>query len=242
MGSVLRTEHGNLEGGRIEWLPHHALEAGAPLHVGDSYTSDGTTLIALSGGGTLRVAPGSAFEVSADAEVLLNSGRVYLDFPRGVDGFVLRTSTGTVEHIGTQYEVTALARGMRVRVREGSVSVHTLNGVQPAEAGTEIVVYADEVVRQPVPTYGPEWKWAESIAPEFDIEDQPLADFLNWVARETGRRIVFADDRTRQLATETRLHGSIHGLNPSQALERVLSTTTLRCDVQENVIRVSSSR
>lgn len=240
VGSVLRTEQGTLESGRLEWLPHHAMTTGAPLRAGDRYTSLGATLIALARGGTLRVAPGSAFEATTDEEIVLSSGRVYLDFPRGGAGFIVRTSAGTVEHIGTQFEVATLASGMRVRVREGSVSVHTVNGVHAAEAGTELVVYADQITERPLATHGPEWDWVAAITPGFDIEDRPVAEFLSWVARETGRRIVFADDLTRERAIQTRLHGSISGLAPLEALERVLATTTLRCDVQADVIRVSS--
>ncbi len=67
-------------------------------------------------------------------------------------------------------------------------------------------------------------------------------DFLGWVARETGRHVEFADNRAREVAGRTLLHGSVHGLAPLAALQQVLSTTSLRYEVRDDVIRVSSPR
>ena len=65
---------------------------------------------------------------------------------------------------------------------------------------------------------------------------------LTWVARETGRHIEFADEKARQIAGQTRLHGSIHGLAPLDALDQVMSTTSLHFEMHDDVIRVSSHR
>jgi hypothetical protein len=65
-------------------------------------------------------------------------------------------------------------------------------------------------------------------APAFDINDRPLADFLLWVARETGRTIVYRSAAAESAAREVRLNGSIAGLDPDTALTTVLSTTQLR--------------
>jgi hypothetical protein len=241
VGSITRIESGGIES-RSYWLFARALGVGGALHVGETYTASGSALIGLARGGSFRVAPGTRFEVSGPNELLLQAGRTYFDFPRGVHAFVLRSAVGTVEHRGTQFEVALLAEGMRVRVREGAVRVHGAGGTALANAGTEIIVAQGTamVVRQNAPTYGPDWEWVESVAPDFDIEDRPLADFLAWVGRETGRHIDFGDARARDLALRTRLHGSVHGLAPLQALDRVLSTTTLRFEIQEDTIRVSS--
>jgi hypothetical protein len=52
--------------------------------------------------------------------------------------------------------------------------------------------------------------------------------------------VEFADERARDVASHTLLHGSVQGLAPLTALEQVLSTTSLRYEVQDGVIRVSS--
>ena len=240
IGSIVRIENGAVQA-KSGWLLHHTLGAGSSLRVGETCEATGTTLVALAHGGSFRVAPGSSFELAAPDELFLHTGRVYFDFPAGGHAFLLRATAGTVEHLGTQFEVTLVDAGMRVRVREGAVRVRTGSNVERAEAGSEVMVQqSGTIIRQSVPTYGPEWAWVEAIAPDFDIENRPLADFLTWVARETGRHIDFTDDRARTVAASTRLHGSVHGLAPLEALDRVLSTTTLRFEVHGDTIRVSS--
>jgi ferric-dicitrate binding protein FerR (iron transport regulator) len=242
VGSLARIENGVVRT-KPGWLVRHALAIGSALHVGQTYEATGTALVALAHSGTFRVAPGSTFEVTAPDELFLHAGRVYFDFPSEGHAFLLRAAAGTVEHLGTQFDVTLMDGSMRVRVREGVVRVRTGSNVERAEAGAEVIVQQSGTIsRQSVPTYGPDWAWVETIAPEFDIENRPLADFLTWVARETGRRIDFADDQARAVAETTRLHGSVHGLTPLDALDRVLSTTTLLFEVHGNTIRVSSRR
>jgi len=241
VGSIARIDNGGVES-RTRWFFDRPVDVGAALRVGETFEARGAALIRLEHGGTFRVAPGTRFQVTGSSDLLLQSGRTYFDFPMGAHAYVVRSAVGTVEHLGTQFEVALVTDGMRVRVREGSVRVHGAGGTELADAGTEILVQqaTSTVVRQPMPTYGPEWAWVDSIAPDFDIEDRPLADFLTWVARETGRHIDFGDTRAREVALRTRLHGSVHGLEPMQALDRVLSTTTLRFEVREDTIRVSS--
>jgi hypothetical protein len=89
-------------------------------------------------------------------------------------------------------------------------------------------------------THGRQWSWVEALAPEFEIEDRPLGDFLQWAARETGRELQITDDRARSVVERTRLRGSVRGLTPLEALERVLRSTSLRFDLHEDAIRVSS--
>jgi ferric-dicitrate binding protein FerR (iron transport regulator) len=242
IGVLARTAHGELVVDH-NFLFDRPVRAGGTIFAGRQYTSAGSSLIALAKGGALRLAAGSVVEGIDARDIRLDSGRVFLDFPGGAPPFVVHTSRGTIEHIGTQFEVKASAGDIRIRVREGIVRMRTTTGTQDAGAGTEVVFSrAGPVESRKVPTYGPDWEWAETIAPEFDIEGQPLAGFLDWVARETGRRIQFADDRARDTAQRTRLHGSIRGLAPLEALGQVLSTTTLRFEVRNDIIRISSQR
>ena len=242
IGRVVRVEHGSLQTA-TNLFRKHDLVAGADVPSQESITSVGTSLIALAHGGLLRVAPGTSFEGVGPNEVLLHSGHVFLDFPHGAGQFVLRTSAGSFEHIGTQFEAAVDGGNTRIRVREGSVRMNTAGAVQSVDAGTEVVVSrTGAVARRSLPTYGADWAWVEALAPEFEIENRELADFLAWVARETGRRVEFADDRARDIASHTLLHGSVRGLAPLAALEQVLSTTSLAYEVHEEVIRVSSRR
>ncbi len=242
IGVLARTVNGGLEVER-GLLFGHSVHAGEGILAGRHYTSNGSSLITLVNGGGLRLAAGSVVKGIDARDIRLDSGRVFLDFPEGAPPFVLHTSAGTIEHIGTQFEVEASAVGIRIRVREGIVRMRTTTGTQDAGAGTEVLVSrAGPIVSRKIATYGPDWAWVETVAPEFEIEGQPLAPFLEWVARETGRHIQFTDDRARDTAARTRLHGSIRGLAPLEALGQVLSTTSLRFEVHDDIIRISSQR
>ena len=77
------------------------------------------------------------------------------------------------------------------------------------------------------------------MAPDIDIENRPLQEFLEWVARETGRKLVMADDATRRQVGTIRMHGNVRGLTPMEALMAVMASTSLRFDLPAGVIRVS---
>jgi ferric-dicitrate binding protein FerR (iron transport regulator) len=223
-----------------------AMNPGAPLHAGQSFDVRGDSLITLVGGGNLRVARASSIQVLAVNAVKLERGELYVDIPpglRGNDRFMVVTPAGEFRHVGTQFAV-AIVNGMtRLRVREGSVQWHAAEGDATVNAGTEVTIDSNRTVtRRPIPTAGRDWAWAESMAPDIDIDNRPLQEFLVWFSRETGRKLVLADDEVRKQTTTIRMHGNVRGLTAMEALSAVMAATTLRFELPEGVIRVSSAR
>jgi hypothetical protein len=98
------------------------------------------------------------------------------------------------------------------------------------------------VTHRPVSTTGREWAWAETLAPDIDIEDRPLREFLEWFARETGRKLELVNDGVREQADHIRMHGDVRGLSAVEALTAVMASTTLRFELRDGLIRVSSAR
>jgi ferric-dicitrate binding protein FerR (iron transport regulator) len=242
LGIVARAERGGLVAqNRI--FPDRRLAARAALRVGKVLVASDPVLVELQRGGTLRIAGGSRLEVTAADEVSLDKGEVYMDFPPGLhraSAFVVRTSLGLVEHLGTQFDV-AVGNELRIRVREGSVRLRRGSQTQTAGAGTELVIpRVGQTSQHSIATHGPEWSWVEALEPDFPIEDRKLGEFLQWAARETGRQVSFLDEHARGVAERTRLHGSIRGLSVTQALETVLATTSLRYNFEQGRIEVSS--
>jgi ferric-dicitrate binding protein FerR (iron transport regulator) len=223
-----------------------ALSEGASLRAGQTLDVRGDSLITLAGGGNLRVARASAFEVVAANAVKLEHGELYVDIPpgsRGSDRFMVITPAGEFRHVGTQFAVAIVNGATRLRVREGSVLWHATEGDSTVNAGTEVVIDSKRTVtRRPIATTGREWAWAESLAPDFEIENRPVQEFLTWFSRETGRKLELADDAARQQAATILMHGNVHGLTAMEALTAVMAATTLRFELPEGVIRVSSAR
>jgi hypothetical protein len=217
---------------------------GATLHNGEDYEVQGQSLIELTGGGNLRAAAGSEFEVLAEDDVRLVRGELYVDIPPGVHAnpsFVVRTIAGEFRHVGTQFALAVNRDQTRLRVREGSVHWRAAGAESTVDAGIEIIINGTSKMSQrPVAASANDWDWTQRSTPDFEIENRPQGEFLTWVARETGRALIFSDDRARAEATTIRMHGSVHGLTPLQALSAVTAATGMRFDLPDGQIRVSS--
>ena len=208
-----------------------ALSAGAPLRVGDRVRTQATGRVALrrTDGLEVRLDVDTTVAIADDDRGRVETGRVYVDSgPAGAraDAFVVQTALGTVHHLGTQYAVRVMPAAMHVAVREGSVVIDGGAGDAVAQAGESVTVGADgRVARGSVAPHDAAWSWAEAAAPAFVIEGRSLDEFLEWAARQTGRRLVYASTDAAREAQQTVLKGSVDGLAPAQAIDAVLTTT-----------------
>ena len=221
------------------------LAEGADLRVGQALDVLGDSLISLSGGGNLRVARATAIEVKSENTIVLERGELYVDIPPGShahSAFRVVTDAGEFRHEGTQFAVAIVEGQTRLRVREGSVLWHAGTGDSTVHAGTEVIIDRNgKATHRTMATAGRDWGWTESMMPVIALEDRPLIMFLEWFARETGRKLEI-DDAARMQASIIRMHGNVRGLTVTEALSAVMATTTLRYELPEGVIRVSSTR
>ncbi len=221
------------------------LAAGTSLRVGQKLEARGDTVVNLEAGGNLRIARTSAIEVHAPDVIALTQGELYVDIPPGAhsaSAFRVQTSAGEFRHVGTQFALMISEGQTRLRVREGQVVWRAASGDSTVAAGTEVTIGPDgKATRRPVSTAGRDWTWTEAMAPDVVIENRPLIEFLQWFARETGRTLDI-DERSREQAATILMHGSVKGLTVPEALSAVMSTTSsLRYELPEGVIRVSSA-
>lgn len=219
------------------------LAPGTLLRSGRDYRTGGPALFDLEGGGYLRVAAGSELEVLASDVVRLERGELYVDIPPGVHtrtAFIARTVAGEFRHLGTQYSLAVNGGETRLRVREGSVRWSAGEGDTTVEAGTEMVFpNGGESRTRPIATSGQDWDWIAAATPDFEIDQRPLMQFLEWVARESGRKLIIADDQARKKVATILMHGSVRGLTPMQALSAVMAATELRYDLPDGELRIS---
>lgn len=250
-GSISRADAGIDQRGTL--LGHRTLRAGDLVHAGDELmVGSGPVLIAIAGGGTLRIAARSAVDIMSSGEVRLEHGTIYVDMPPlpAVSASIaVSTKAGLIEHVGTEFEVMSDTSKVRIRVREGRIRLRGAPdargqvSVVSADAGTEVVAtVGGPILQRPVATYGADWLWLAELAPGFEIEGQPLMTFLQWAGRESGRRLEFADAQARETATRTILHGTIRERSPLDALSNVLETTSLSYELRGDTILVNSQR
>lgn len=144
------------------------LGEGDPIPAGtviDTGTAPGRAAVRLAGGASVRLDSDSRVEVASASVLRLERGALYIDAAAVGDAVEVRTTLGVVRDIGTQFEVRLMGRAagpgdgaLRVRVREGAVTLERDGSVEEAGAGEELALAGDgTLTRGAVPVYGPEW-------------------------------------------------------------------------------------
>ena len=101
-----------------------------------------------------------------------------------------------------------------------------------ATPGEQLSIDASGVIRRtPIAADDPAWHWVQALAAAPDVDNQPLAVLVAWVARETGIKVRYATPAVERRAMTTILHGSIRNLEPLEALAVMLATTDLQHEV-----------
>jgi len=192
---------------------------------------------------SLRIAASSKLRIDASDEFTLLSGRIYVDSGERIyrrRQVTIHTENGSATDIGTQFSVSFNGTDMSIAVREGRVDVRDSSKAYTTQAGQRLHLHSGQEGRfESVGIVGPEWDWATSLAPAYDIESGSFMDFLRWVARETGKELVFASDEVRMAALRTQPHGSVADFTPMDALKSVMQTTDFKIQVDDRVITVS---
>lgn len=224
--------------GSVDWRGDAGiLEVGAEVAAG---TEIATVAVAgeasllslrLAGGESLRLDVGTRLRLESARRIALERGAVYLDSGDGSGpGLEILTPLGAVRDVGTQFEVRLLEGGaaLRVRVREGEVSLSGRGQPRQARGGEALTIHVDGGVdRGDVARHGDAWSWVLEAAPTPKIEGMLLSDFVRWVCRETGWTPRYEDADTATAAAEITLHGTIEGLTPGEAVEVVLAGSGL---------------
>jgi hypothetical protein len=221
----------------------------AVIAAGDRVVAGQALSTGVQGGASLALRNGISLRMSSETEVLLvagdaidvRRGSVYLDTAPGLDpggAFRVVTPFGDVWHRGTQYEVR-VADNLRVRVREGGVGIRAGASEFSGSAGEQLVLVREggQPLRTTIPVSGPEWAWIENLATAPAGDQHLVVDLLEWVARETGRMLVFETPEQAELAESRMLYGAGQ-FTPAETLEVIQSTTALRYELTEESLRI----
>ncbi len=199
----------------------------------------GEASVRLDKGSGLHLVSSSTVEVA----LRLERGAVYIDSPGDAPSVVIRTPLGEVRDVGTQFEVRVLGEGsdrsLRLRVREGKVFLDHEGSPHDVEAGTELTLEPDGTpARRAIAIYGSEWDWVLELAPALDIEGKPLSAFLDWLCREGGWTLRWADQSLARKFGPGTQYGSIEGLTPLEAAEFILPSNGLGHRLEDGVFTV----
>lgn len=200
----------------------------------------GSVALELDGGASLRLAAATEVQMDGPRRILLRSGTLYLDNNASVGtGYQIETPAGTARDVGTQFELHVAGSALRLRVREGRVEVDRAGQLVTGLAGEQLEIdVLGSISRSTIATTDVAWQWAETLAPAPDIDGQPAAVLLDWVARETGRRLHYESATVETRAATVILHGDIRHLAPLAALDVMLATTDLEYSLVGDTMEV----
>ncbi len=183
---------------------------------------DSRIALRMSGGQALRIDTDSHVIVHSPSHISLEAGALYIDTAATPEESPILVSTplGTAQDIGTQFQVRVTGMMLVVGVRQGMVEVS-----QPGQQSLSIdkgqyveLDVTGESGKHPLQPDDPDWDWIETVAPEFDIQDATLEQYLEWYAGENGLKLVWADEASEAKAKAALLTGSISGANRDESL------------------------
>ena len=216
-----------------DWIEVH--EGTGSLPTGTSIRTDAASKLALQVDEvSVRIASNAEIVLDSRSQLQLVRGKIYVD--TGKDSAPGRmsviTPAGAVSDVGTQFEVQYDPAGYHVRIREGEVLLRHDARRQRGHAGEQLSIDASGAIRStPIAPDDPAWHWVHALASAPDVDNQPLAVLVAWVARETGVTVRYATPAIERRAMTTILHGSIRNLEPLEALSVMLATTDLQHEV-----------
>jgi len=250
IGWLARNMSSNTTGERGEALPVLAvitqMHGGATLNDANTHQEaqvrngdimrtgqDSGLRIELQNGVSLRVAASSEVHWLASDKLQLAQGAVYVDSHANTAPLTIHTARGDVTHLGTRYLVDADQQSVHVAVREGQVAIQADNGRFTVDSLQQVQLGAGgELVRSDLRTDDALWQWADALAQPFTLENRSVAEFLQWVASETGCELSYASPAVKTAASHAVLHGQASTQSPFQAMQVVLATTDFHAAVQ----------
>ena len=200
------------------------------LQMGPSLRLDTDTEVRLISAGVVEMRRGALY-VDTGSHVAAGAGadrRLSVDARGAVETIRILTDLGRVRDVGTQFEVRLAGGALHVSVRGGVATLERDDRSYAARAGTRLSVDARGAVETgTVALHGADWDWVLAVAPPFDLEGRTLNDYLDWLSRETGWTVTYADPSIGSDAATITLHGSTSGLRPDQTPAVVLPTCGL---------------
>lgn len=204
--------------------------------------ADGRMALSFDDGLALRMNGASAVRLIDDDAIELVSGTVYIDSGRGITSGALAVVTrlGSVRHVGTQYEVQVTDASLRIRVREGRVAVSGQVLDATGTAGEQLDIAADgRLERSAIAADDPAWDWTVRLARLAEMDAYELGATLEWIARERGLTLEYANAAVRRDLRDRELY-DIGGLDPIEALDVVTAATDFDAEIADGRLLVAN--
>ncbi|MBL4681480.1 MAG: FecR domain-containing protein [Pseudomonadales bacterium] len=223
--SVNQVEY-KIESGEWQNIGQTLIAASYKIRTGsNSYTS-----LRLQNGMDVRVGEDTEIEIVNLDTIFLSTGTLYVDSNSTVSGsetdISIRTPFGQAVDIGTQFLVQVTPQQWRVQVRDGKVEMKDDNEVFLLESGYRLEISeSDTVTKSPIESHDDSWQWIKNVSAPFQLEGATLDHYLEWISKESGKKIKYRSESAHEAASKTILHGSATNLASMDTLSNIISTT-----------------
>lgn len=189
--------------------------------------------ISLPDGSTVWLASNTTLEFNADFEKDRNlrlNGEAFFEVARDeMHPFVISTDYGSIEVLGTAFNVNTTNNSTNVAVDHGKVEVRNENGKVQITAGESAVATTGEVKQTGIPSVNYNaWKTGE-----FVFENTPLNEVVSLLNKHYNTRVVLDDSAKNKTHT---------GIYKNEKIDVIINSIVLTCDVEaekaDDVIRL----
>ena len=106
---------------KAAWASHPDLEKGDLLPTGPIHLEKGIAQLELFSGVTLVVEGDAHFEIHSPMDMTVHSGRVRAHVPEPAQGFRLKSASGEIIDLGTEFAVDVTPAGSEIHVIDGEI-------------------------------------------------------------------------------------------------------------------------
>ncbi|MBA3709982.1 MAG: FecR domain-containing protein [Planctomycetes bacterium] len=209
--------------------------------IGDSVETDadGRLGLRLADGRRIRLDHATRITIASRTAIVLDHGMVFVDSDGAGGPFAIRSGTRIITDVGTEFEVATAPSSLRVRVRSGRIIVAGDGTTITADAGAEVAIGSDGVVRRRAfAVDDPAWDWALASPAPYVLDGMSLRAFLDRISAEGGLDLRLPEDVT-SAAAGIRLSGTLPEATPIQALDAVLPTCGLRFRATGRIVTIA---
>lgn len=216
------------------------------VRAGQSLSTGAESRAALSwhSGGSMRLDENTRLELVSERAVRLIAGALYFDSANRAASpqaavLAIETPAGEVVHVGTQFMVSVEGAEVVLSVREGRVNVSGDGFEVTVDSGERLDIDSRGVrAQRSIESYDASWNWAQEIAPQPSMDGRTALEILSWVARETGRRVVY-DSTSTEASTRAAIVRGLDRRSPTGILAILPVVTDLDVEIRDDVIVVS---
>lgn len=217
------------------------------VRIGDTLSTTDNALLTVQLNDQTQIifAQNTSVQFTGIGSIYLRHGKIFVDSPGEDTSIVVETTVGSVQDIGTQFEVDTDGKALKVAMREGSVKIDLGETIEYAyfKDGNGDIMHIDaekNIHKSQIRNNDDYWAWTDSAVKPLPLKGASVFDTLSWVGRVSGKEVVYKSPSAQTQAKETYFSsGELKANSIDAMLPALMTSTNLQLNMQENKIMIS---